>query len=154
MERVDVVRQTDAINANLNCNSVMVRRGCFGSDRAGDTGRVSIFHRIGDELANDEPERHSLFRRKNGGYWKDAVDRGLLIRRQGRDKPLRDVLKIPISPSNNRSQLLSTRISWRRTSPKASVPSIAIFQFTAALVATAASSIKEGGDGPSMANNS
>ncbi len=77
MERVDGVRQTDAINTNLNCNCVFVRRGCFNSDRAGDTGGVSIFHRIGDELANDEPERRSLFRRKNAGYWKDAVDRGL-----------------------------------------------------------------------------
>ena len=60
----------------------------------------------------------------------------------------------PSSPSNKRSQLLSIRISWRRTSPKVSVPSTVIFHSTAAVLATATSSGKDLANGRATAKNS
>ncbi len=74
LERVDVVGQTHAIVANFNCNRVVIVCRGFDCDRACDSGGVSVLDRIGDELADEQPERDRLFRRKNEAQWEEAVD--------------------------------------------------------------------------------
>jgi hypothetical protein len=60
--------QTSMATAWSSCVEV------FDCDRACDPGRVSVFDRIGDELADEQPERHRLFCRKNEAEWEQAVD--------------------------------------------------------------------------------
>jgi hypothetical protein len=74
LQGVDVVGQTYAIVANFDCNRVVIVRRGFDCDRACDPGRVSVFDRIRDELADEQPERDRLFRRKDEAQWEQAVD--------------------------------------------------------------------------------
>ena len=74
LQRVDVVRQAHAVVANFDGNRLVIVCRGFDCDRACDPGRVSVFDRIGDELADEQPERHRLFCRKNEAEWEQAVD--------------------------------------------------------------------------------
>jgi hypothetical protein len=59
---------------------------------------------------------------------------------------------IPLQKPTATGASISSKLSQSQfCTPKHTVPSVAIFHSTAAVVATAASSINEGGNGPSMA---